>query len=278
MNRKLLWICFWILLEIGPAALAGARPRPWASMLLSGYLDINPDGSVRDYAMDNPGKIPSVVQGVIKQTVQGWHFKVNVAGKVIARAKMSLRVVAKPVGRRDFSIGVEGVQFTDDSAVTGEQLTRHSIVQPIYPREAINDGVAAIVYVLARIGRDGHVLDAGAEQVNFTLDCPRSSQPGLANRFARASELAIRQWVFKVPTKGPQAGYPYWYALIPVNYSLSGPDTPNISQAYGSWQPYIPGPRRPLPWVDDQRVIASAPDAIPNDHPTLLGGPLQLVN
>lgn len=278
MNRKLRWMCFWILLGFGSSALAGARPRPWASMLLSGYVDINPDGGVREYALDNPGKIPPVVQGVIKQAVQGWRFKVDVAGKVIARAKMSLRVVAKPVDKTEFSISVEGVQFTDDSAAPGEEVTRHSTIRPSYPKDAIDERTAATVYVLVQVGRDGHVLNAGAEQVNFTLDCPPSSRHGLENQFAHASELAIRKWTFDVPTRGPQAAAPYWYARIPVTYSLTGVGMPRSSEEYGAWQPYIPGPRRSLPWVNDRGVMASAPDATPGDQPVLLGGPLQLVN
>ena len=277
MRRVILLVGGW-LLGISVVASPPPRPRPWASMLLSGYVDINPDGGVRDYALDKPGKIPPAVQEVVRQTVHGWRFKVDVKGKVIARARMSLRVVAKPVGRTDFSISLEGAQFTDDTTRPGEELTRHSIIRPIYPKDAIDEGAAATVYVLARVGRDGHVLDAGAEQVNFTLNCPPSSRPRLEKLFARASESAIRHWTFDVPTKGPQAGAPYWYARIPVVYSLFSDVGPSISQEYGSWQPYLPGPRRSFPWVNDEGVIASAPDATPGDQPVLLGGPLQLIN
>lgn len=81
------------LLGLCTVVSATPRPRLWATMLLSGYLDIGPDGSVRDYAMDHPEKIPAAVLGVIKQTVSGWRIKVNMTGRVIARARMSLRMV-----------------------------------------------------------------------------------------------------------------------------------------------------------------------------------------
>lgn len=267
----------WMLLGLSMVASAGALPRPWASMLLSGTVDINPDGGVRDVQLDHPEKIPPVVLGVIRQTAKSWRFKVDVTGKVVARARMSLRIVAKPLERTKFSIEVEGMDFTDDSLTEGEQLLRQSTPIPSYPRDAISLGTSATVYVLARVGRDGHVLDAGAEQVNFTMDCPRDSRKAIANLFAHASELAMRHWTFAVPTKGPRAGDPYWYVRVPFAFQLSYDGMRPRAAAYASWQPYLPGERRPLSWLKEQSLAASAPDAVPDGQSSLLGGTLQLV-
>ena len=277
MGRTIARVGCWMLLGLSMVVSAGTPPRPWASMLLSGAVDINPDGAVRDVQLDHPEKIPPVVLGVIRQTAKGWRFKVDVTGKVVARARMSVRIVAKPVERTKFAIEVEGLDFTDDSPTYGEQLLEKFVPAPSYPLDAASLGTSATVYVLVRVGRDGHVLDAGAEQVNFTMDCPQSSRKGIANLFAHASELAIRRWTFIVPTKGPRAGDPYWYARIPVAYDLNYDATRPSSNEYGSWQPYLPGERRPLSWLKDQSLVASAPDAVPDGRSSLLGGALQLV-
>lgn len=277
MGRVLFQMGCWLLLGVSAMASAAAPPRPWASMLLSGYVDINPDGGVRSIVMDHQEKIPPVVLGVIGQTAQGWRFRVDVKGKVIARARVSLRIVAKPVERTKFAVEVEGVEFTEDAAESGVLPYDRTSPQPRYPGDAVRLGTAATVYVLARIGRDGHVLDAGAEQVNFTMDCPSTSRSGLENEFAMASVSAIRQWTFKVPTKGPLANAPYWYARIPVAFSLRNTTGPIVPDGYGSWQPYLPGARRPLPWLgNDRSLVASAPDAIPDGRASLLQGDIQL--
>ncbi len=186
-----------MLLGLCTVVSATLGPRSWATMLLSGYVDIGPDGSVRDYAMDHPEKIPPAVLGVIRQAVSGWRFKVNMTGKVIARARMSLRMVARPLGRMKYSVGVEGVQFAGDTATPATLRFERKTPAPRYPRDALGLRTAANVYVLVRIGRDGHVVDAGAEQVNFTLDCPSTSRAGLENQFAMASVRAVRQWTFR---------------------------------------------------------------------------------
>jgi hypothetical protein len=278
MKRSVGWLCCLVLVGLCAVASGAPRPRPWASMLVSGFVDINPDGSVRGYTVDQPDKIPPVVRDVIKQTVQGWRFQVDVSGKVIARAKMSLRIVAKPVGREKFSIGVEGAEFADDAAAAGEQLTERTMFTPEYPKEAIKAGTSATVYVLVRVGRDGKVLEAGAEQVNFTLDFPSWKRTRMEDAFARASVVSIRHCIFNVPTKGPFASSPYWYARIPVDFVLHRWDrSSDVAQGYGAWEPYLPGSRRPLPWVEDQRMVASAPDAIPDSGLTMLDGQVRLV-
>jgi hypothetical protein len=245
-------------------------------MLLTGYVDISPDGSVRDYAMDHPEKIPPAVRGVIKQTVSGWRFKVKVTGKVIARARMSLRMIAKPLNRMKYSVGVEGVQFASDSEVPAATLYERKTTPPHYPVDALSLRTAANVYVLARIGRDGHVLDAGAEQVNLTTDYPPRTRAALETEFAMASVRAIRQWIFHVPSTGPEANAPYWDARVPVIFYLTEGGTTVPSNAYGAWQPYLPGARRTLPWLKSKSMVASAPDAIPDGQPSLLDGAVQL--
>lgn len=277
--RRMILLTGCCLLGISVVASAAPPPRPWASMLLSGYVDVNPDGGVRSVVMDHPEKIPPVVLGVIGKAAHGWHFKVDVKGKVIARARMSLRLVARPVGRTQFALEVEGVDFADDAADAGALPYDNSSPKPYYPSEALRLGTAATVYVLVRVGRDGHVLDAGAEQVNFTMACPTGSRTGMENAFAQASVSAIRKWTFKVPKQGRLADEPYWYARVPVAFTLSTATGPVVSEAYGSWQPYLPGARRSLPWLgDDKHLFASAPDAIPDGRATLLQDDLQLAS
>lgn len=277
MKRVVFWVGCLVLMACCFTASGAARDRPWGSMVVSGVLDINPDGSVRDYTVNRPEKLPSVVLDVLKQTVPGWRFEVDMRRPAIARVRMNVRVVAKPVDRTKFSISVEGVDFADDSRNAAEDLTERDMTPPVYPRDAIDIRTAATVYVLVRVGRDGHVLDAAAEQVNFTMACPKYARAGLERIFIASSVKAARRWTFAIPTKGPLADSPYWNARVPVVYSLAEYGERVKEPAYGAWQPYLPGRRLAIPWETDPSLLATAPDAAPDGKATLLDGKPRLV-
>lgn len=271
MKRVVFWVGCLVLMACCFTASGAARDRPWGSMVVSGVLDINPDGSVRDYTVNRPEKLPSVVLDVLKQTVPGWRFEVDMRRPAIARVRMNVRVVAKPVDRTKFSISVEGVDFADDSRNAAEDLTERDMPPPVYPKEAIDIRTEATVYVLVRVGRDGHVLDAAAEQVNFTRACPKHARAGLERSFIASSLRVAHRWRFAVPTKGPLADAPYWDARVPVAYSLLAYGRPDEA-AYGDWEPYLPGRRLAIPWETDPSLLATAPDAAPDGKATLLDG------
>lgn len=246
-------------------------------MLVSGIVDINPDGSVRDYRMDQAQKIPGIVLTVLKQTVPSWHFEVGTAHNVIAQAKMSIRVVAEPVDGGKMAFSVEGVNFGAADPKVADQLEYRTHPAPVFPAAATQESASATTYMIMRIGRDGHVLDVAAEQVNFTAPVAPVRRSYLERVFVNASTKAIRNWTFDVPTRGPEAGFPYFLARVPVTFNLLGWYASYEPPAYGSWQPYVPGPRLATPeWMQGQTGLASAPDAIPNGVITQLKSGLHL--
>lgn len=277
MKRIFVGLCGLVLFGLCSVASSAPRERAWSSTLVSGTLDINPDGSVRDYTMDQPDKIPGVVLAVIKKTVPAWRFDVDTSRNVIAQTKMSIRVVAKPVDDGKMAFGVEGVHFGRQDGEDTDQLRELSHPSPVYPRAAIKEFASATVYMVVRVGRDGRVMDLAAEQVNFTNRVAPSRRAYLEKIFTNASELALRRWTFDVPTSGPDAASPYWLARIPFAYSLRSWNSSNEPPAYGSWQPYVPGPRLATPgWMQEQTGLASAPDAIPDGGITPIRNGLHL--
>lgn len=277
MKRIFACLITMTMLGLWSMTASASSDRAWSSMLVSGIIDINPDGSVRDYRMDQAQKIPGIVLSVLKQTVPSWHFKLSTANNVIAQAKMSIRVVAQPVDGGKMAFSVEGVNFGAADAQAAEQLKYRSHPAPGYPSAAVQDFASATAYMVVRIGRDGHVLDVAGEQVNFTAPVVPSKRGYLEKVFVNASAAAIRHWTFDVPTRGPEAGSAYLVARIPMTFEFRMWNSPNKPEAYGSWQPYLPGPRLATPdWMQNQTGLASAPDAIPDDGITQLKNGLHL--
>jgi hypothetical protein len=50
----------------------------------------------------------------------------------------------------------------------------------------------------------------------------------------------------------------------PVNFNLHMLGSPGKSHAYGSWDPYIPGPRQTPPWIG-KALANESPDAASGD-------------
>ncbi|MDQ6647977.1 MAG: energy transducer TonB [Pseudomonadota bacterium] len=246
-------------------------------MLVSGTIQINPDGSVRQYTMDHADKIPGIVLFVIKQTVPAWRFHVDTAHNVIAKAKMSIRVVAKPANGNKMDFSVEGVSFDEADEPASTRVTERHVSSPVYPKQAMQEFASATVYMLARIGHDGHVVDLAPEQVNFTRPIERNVMPEMAKLFIASTKAAMRRWTFAVPTTGPEADAAFWIARVPVAFNIETYYDAPKTTAYGSWQPYLAGPRLPAPpWFNDGSGLASAPDAIPEQGIVPLHNALRL--
>jgi hypothetical protein len=253
------------LLAAGPAAV---RKRVQASMLVTGTIDVAPDGHVASYALDHPDKLPATVRDLLGKAIPGWTFEpVVVDGQpVTARSPMSVRVVAKPLDDGRYSIGVAGAVFGHGPDHSGRTLTAKDRVVPAYPPEALRARVAGEVYVLVRVDRQGKVAEALARQVNLRVIASDREMERWRGVLARASVNAIKHWTFTPPTVGKDAAAPYWQATIPVDFDLRGW---GVSRAegrlsYGQWRPYVPGPVQPAPWAD-KSLVAGAADAVPGD-------------
>lgn len=266
---------FCVLLS-GAALAAGSaavRKRVQASMLLTGTIMVAPDGSVRSYVIDKVEKLPSVVTGLLAKNIPNWKFEPTLLdGKpVAAKATMSLRLVAKPVGDDDYSVGISGTQFGQQ--VPGESITYKDQVRPTYPPQAVRAHVSGTVYLVLRVGRQGRVQKAEAEQVNLVMVASDHEMERWRKVLANSALAAAREWTFNLPTSGRHVGDQYWVARVPVTYNLRrlgeirGDD-------YGEWRPYVPGPRQLVPWIDDSRLLSGSADALPDGgiHPLEKGG------
>jgi hypothetical protein len=243
-------------LATGPTAL---RKRMQASMLLTGTIVVAPDGSVRSYVIDHAEKVPKDVGSLVERNVWQWKFApVLVNGApVAAEAKMSFRVVAKPVGDGKFSIGISGAQFGEGSP--GQSISIREMSWPAYPAVAAQARVEGTVYLLLRVGRQGEVQEVVAEQVNMGVLDNERQLARWRPLLAKAAIAAARKWTFNLPASGHGVDDDNWFVRVPIGFGIGPP-----GDDYGQWEAYIPGPRQPIPWFDGGRQVLSSADASPD--------------
>lgn len=275
------WLSLWLLAGVANTAAAktaeDVHKTAEAGMVVTGTVEVNPNGSLHAYALDQPEKLPPVVVEVIGKTVNAWEFHLSAPTTEVVKSTMSLRVVAKPVADGNFKVAVEGASFGDQRP-RGERdvSSKDRSAVPRYPKAAIDARVSGTVYLLVRIGRDGTVQDAIAEQVNLDQYDRESSMDRYRKLLSDASLEAARRWTFNPPTQGDDANNPYWVVRVPVNFSLHAWGAPSTKLAYGHWDAYIPGPRQTAPWIS--RTLANeAPDAVSGEELRTGNARLQLV-
>lgn len=269
----LLCLCLsFALLAAGPSEV---RKRAEASLLVSGSIVVATDGSVSDYAIDQPDQLPSGVVELIQKTSASWHFApVLVDGKpTSAKAKMSLRVIAKALDDGNYAISIRSAYFGGDEA-PGTTISEEHMSIPVYPKDAAGDGVSGTVYLGLLINRQGKVEKVAAEQVNLNVVDNDAGMNRWRRLLADAAISAARQWTFKLPTSGPHAHDDHWGARIPANFVLAGKGDP-LSAKYGKWSVYIPGPVQSIPWFESGSQIDM--DAIPDGQLAQVGNGLQLL-
>ena len=265
-----------VALAAGPSEV---RKQAQAGMLVTGLIEVTPEGKVKSFALDQQSKLPAPVVELLGENIPTWEFKpvVDDGKPVAAKAKMNLRIVAKRVDDQHSSISIEGAQFGENTNQSGETITRKTMEQPKYPPLEIASRVSGTVYLLLRVGRNGQVEDAAAEQVNLGVYASERDMERFRNDLADAALKAARQWTFNTPTVGKHINDDYWVARAPVafNIILRGASPPH--DEYGKWQSYIPGPRELVPWLDKSRLMSGSPDAAPSDGVYQVGQGLQLI-
>jgi hypothetical protein len=283
------WLSGLLILLFSACVLASeadnVRAHAVGSMLVGGWIELTPAGTVKSYTLDQAAALPAAVTQVIGQTVPRWKFDPVLAdGQPVAvRSRMSLRVEAVPVDAEHDQVRFVGVAFTgatDKAQVTTDSIHVKRKVTLSYPPDADQLGVGGTVYVLMMINRQGTVEHALAEQVNLTTAMSDSRAAYWRNVLARAAVQGMTRYTFQPPTTGPEADSSSWLVRIPVTYAArdSKPD------ANGSWSVYIPGPIETAAWVQalpessKDEMMAGSPDATPPGEPLSLARGLHMTD
>lgn len=272
------------LLMLVGSAHAAVPASVWSqvrsSMIVNGDITVSPAGFVTGYKLDHPEKLPNVVAELLGKAIPTWTFEPAVKdGKpVAARARMHVRIVAAPVGGKRYSIRVAGTTFSPANGADTHGL--HYLNRPRpprYPLLAQRNGVSGTVYLALRINRQGHVDKAAAGEVDLMTIGNPAQMTQWRKHLADAALDAARNWTFHVPDTGKQAGKSHWNAWIPVVFRISNCGRCDRDEAvYGKWQPYIPGPRQYIPWLDRHQVATGA--ALPEGSIQLIGQGLHRID
>lgn len=240
-----------------PAVAAGpgaVRRQVESSRVVTGTLDIDREGRVAGYALENADDLPAEVGNLFARTLPQWRFEpVRLPeGSTLARTRMSLRLVAKKLDGDRYTIEIRGAQF--GSAEPGEEVALAERPKPpAYPASAIERGVGGKVYIAVMVARDGRVSQAIAEQVNLRLIASEQAMARWRDVLAKAALRVAREYRFAPPTKGPHADAPYWSVRIPLEFIIGDAAPPDDTK----WHAYVPGPRADVPWIEDEERQAA---------------------
>lgn len=220
-----------------------------ARMLVTGSVDIEPDGSVGALALDDLEKIPDPVVDLVVRAAAHWRFEpILVDGApAAARVAMNLKVMANKVpGTEDeFVLRLDSAYFGQadrEAGPTGVQMR-----PPEFPKDLYATGVSGVVYLVLKIGRDGTVEDAVVEQVNLKVVGYASDMERWRKTLSDSALRAARRWTFAGPSKGEDVDAPFWLVRVPVDYQLWNTPRPRA----GKWEAYIPGPRQAVAWLGE---------------------------
>ncbi len=184
------------------ASGASASAAPTVSMRVTGHISVSPKGDVTGYQLDHAKRLPGAVVGLLNRTIPDWRFKpvMRDGVAVAAQTDMSLRILATPLGQHRYRLVVSGSSFGDATAPGA--LQEAHVRSPGYPAEEAQHGIQGTVYLVLRVGRDGHVQDAGVRQVNLRTPGDSAQMQAWRHDFASASLKAVRSWTFMVPRQG----------------------------------------------------------------------------
>lgn len=250
---KRFWIGVLLLSFIGAACASGPRAvrrQVESSLLVTGSIDIGADGRVAGYTLYNAETLGDDISGMIARAVPMWRFEPPELepGAARAHARMNLRLVARKLEDGNLSVRFQGVRFLDVPQ-PGESVVSNKLQSPVYPQLAARHGVGGTVYTVVKIGRDGRVEDAIAEQVNLRIVTSEKDMKDWRNMLAKAALQAVKHWTFSPPTKGDEVDRSFWIARVPVDFIAPGHPYEPLQ-----WQAYVPGPRQQIPWNSADRA------------------------
>lgn len=285
--KTLKWIPLLILLLSGGALAQGgaaARQQVESSMVVTGHASVRGDGSVSEWELDQPEKLPPVALELVARVAPTWRFEpVSMdGGHGVAKVPMRLRLVANRLGDGTYRVVIRNGYFgkdlpADDERVQPDETSVLRIVsQPAisYPDNAVNMRAQGRVYLIMKLGRDGRVQDVVAEQVNLTIVGTAQQMKTARDLLAVAAIRGARRWTYQPPTTGELARKDSWSVRVTVDFIRTMAPQP---EEYGRWNAYIPGPRQKAPWLEDDLGEYGSPDLVDADGVQLAERGLRLL-
>lgn len=254
-----IWLGIVMLLATTPAF--AAMPAEYlrqaeASMLLTGRIEVDAEGKVTAYSLDDEAKLPPEAVIIVRRAAPTWRFKpvLRQGVAVPAGTDMSLRLVASKLDDGSYEATIRSAHFADRPK-PGTETDAIDMRPPLYPQKALDARITGTVHLLLKTGPDGSVIDAIAEQVNLSTVTGGRSMDRWRRLLAEASLARAKEWRFRpMPAK---ERVDFELMRVPVVFSFYHSPNPN-----GRWEIYIPGPRLPNPWDDDKEGTAFSPDVL----------------
>lgn len=255
-----------------PTATGGdVRKQVEASMLVQGTIEIDPQGRVADYQLTQEASLPPPLLAIVDRRIRAWRFEpVLVNGNAVrARSPMHVRLVTKRDGEK-FLFRIGGATFGTVHADGEVPSVNGPLAPPRYPEYAYTSNVGGTVYLVAKVGPDGSVEDAIAEQVNLRSLGTEREMARFREILADSAIAVAHKWKFNFPTSGELSRAQFVSVRVAVEFLAR--DMP--SERAGKWLTYVPGPRQVVPWRTWDASY-QAPDAIAIDgvYPDIPGGP-----
>lgn len=254
-----------------------------ATMLVTGRISIERDGSVSAWELDHRRRLPPEVAALIDEDLPEWRFEPVVVDGLAVRgtARMRLLLKARPLPDGDFGAAIVAARFgqeavEDDEANAGRSsskgdtsvVTAIEMKPPPYPVQAASGKAEGRVYLVLRIDRQGAVDTAMVQQVNLYKPAGPARMERMREVLAAASLEAARSWKFQPPTTGDLVDRPYWTVRVPIDFQLpvrllSYVDVQDHANYFvGRWDVYVPGPVTPIPWEIDPAEARRLPHAL----------------
>jgi len=249
--------------EVDASSRRAALKQAESSLSVSGDIEIDAAGRVVGYTLDHADTLPKGIADAIARLAPQWRFEpVALADDVVSRTRMHLLFIARKRDDGSIAVTLRSATFSPEQAENERVQVARRGRMPDYPNSLVSREINGTVYLVLKIGRDGKVAEIDATHVNLRTIGTEPEMARWRTMFAESSIKAIRGWTFSVPTAGESAADPYWIGSMPVSFNIDGFSKPRPDR----WETYLPGPRKPIPWVDGLGLSADAFDALPADQ------------
>lgn len=212
--------------------VGAVRKQIEVSMAVTGEITVSEHGSVIAHTLDKMDALPPGVAAFLQRQIAAWEFKPlqHDGAPVRARNKMRVLLVAEKQDDGSFTMRVQAASFNAFRTAEGSSSDNGRMMPPRYPSATARAGASGSVHLILKVGRDGRVEDALAEQVNLRILANASEMERMRQSFAASALQAAREWSFTPSGQVESGAAGYWTMRVPVDYMMSG-----MEVKYGRW-------------------------------------------